>query len=51
MVDKLSVDEVDKIELAANLEYAVPLKFVDSIDENGELDTGEKLKLRAAMKD
>ena len=45
------VTEVDKIELAANLKYALSLQFVDRLEKSGKINTGEKLRLKDAMED
>ena len=45
------VTEVDRIELVANLKYALPLQFVDRLEKSGKINTGEKLRLKDAMED
>ena len=45
------VMEVDRIELATNLKYALSLQFVDRLEKSGKINTGEKLRLKDVIED
>ena len=45
------VTEVDRIELATNLKYALSLQFVDRLEKSGKINTGEKLRLKDVIED
>ena len=56
-VDKLidrfeeMVTETDKLKLATNLRYALSLQFVERLEKDGKINSGEKLRLRDVIED
>ena len=53
MLDKFEdlVTEVDKVKLVENFKYAMSLLFVDRLEKNGEINSGEKLRIKDVMED
>ena len=48
---KEMITEVDKINLAENLKYALSSQFVDRLEKESKINAGEMLRLKDVMED
>ena len=41
--------EVKKVDLAANLNYALTLQFMDRLEKDGKISSDERMRLKATL--